>query len=76
MYPFRKLCITLASLSKKGLYDLGFFNRSRFKTHTIVENETWILVRAVFLVDVGFSNAKMSDINGGLQSFQRWIKCP
>ena len=40
-----------------------------------MEDETWILVRVVLMFDVRFSNAVMSDMNGGLQSFQRWIKC-
>ena len=75
MYPFRKLCITFCSLSKEGLYDRGFISRSRFKTHTVVENETWIFVRVVLVADVRFSNAIMRDVNGGLQSFQEWIKC-
>ena len=75
MYLIRKLCTTLGSISKEGFYDLGFLNISRFKAHTIVEDETWILVRVVTVVDVCFSNAIMSDINGGLQSIQLWIKC-
>ena len=76
MYLFRKLCITLGSILKEGLYDLGFLSRSRFEAHTVVEDETWIFVRVVLVADVRFSNAIMSDINGGLQSFQRWItKC-
>jgi hypothetical protein len=75
MYLVRKLCITLGSVLKEGLYDLGFLSRSRFKAHTVVEDETWILVRVVLVVDVRFSNSIMSDIYGGLvQSFQR-IKC-
>ena len=40
-----------------------------------MEDETWILVRVVLVFNVRFSNAIMSDMNGGLQSFQRWIKC-
>jgi hypothetical protein len=75
MYLFRKLCITLGSILKEGLYDCGFLSRSRFKAHAVVEDETWILVRAVLAVDVRFSNVIMSDINGGLQTFQLWIKC-
>ena len=74
MYLFRKLCITLGSLSKEGLYDRRFLSRTRFKTHTVVEDETWILVRVVLVADVRFSNAITSDIYGGLQSFQWWIK--
>ena len=73
MYLFRKLCITLSSFSKEGLYDRGFISRTRFKAHTVVEDETWILVRVVLVADVRFSNAIMGDING-LRSFQRWIK--
>jgi hypothetical protein len=71
MYLIRKLCTTLGSVSKEGPYDLGFLSRSRFKAHTVVEDETWVLVRVVLVVDVRFSNAIMSDINDGLQSFQR-----
>jgi hypothetical protein len=74
MYLFRKFCITLGSLSKEGLYGCGFLSRSRFKTHTVVENETRILVRVVLAADVCFSNAIMSNINGGLQSFQDGFK--
>ena len=77
MYLLWKLCITLSSLSKEGLYNRGFLSRTRFKAHTVVEDETRILVRKVLMADVRFSNAIMSDINGGLQTdtFQRWIKC-
>ena len=75
MYLLRKLCSTLGSLSKEGLYDVGFLNISRFKAHTVVEDETWILVRVVLALDNRFSSAIMSDIDGGLQSFQLWIKC-
>jgi hypothetical protein len=75
MYLFRKVCITLGSISKEGFYDLGFLSRSRFKAHTVVEDKPWILVGVVLVDDVRFSNAIMSDINGGLQSFQWWIKC-
>ena len=71
MYLIRKLCITLGSVSKEGPYDLRFLSRSRFKAHTVVEDETWVFVRVVLVVDVRFSNAIMSDINDGLQSFQR-----
>ena len=74
MYLFRKLRIKLGSLSKEGLYDLGLFGRSRFKAHTVVKDETWISVRIVFAADVRSSNAIISNINGGLQSFQQWIK--
>jgi hypothetical protein len=42
MYPIRKLCITLGSISKEEPYDLGFLSRSRFKAHTIVEDERWM----------------------------------
>ena len=75
MYLLRKLCLRLGSISKKGLYDLGFFNKSRFKAHTIVEDKTWIFVRGVLVANDRLSNAIISDINGGLQSFQLWIKC-
>ena len=68
MYLLRKLCIAFTSLSKKGLYDRGFLSRTRFKTHTVVEDEAWILVREVLMADVRFPNAIMSDINGGLQT--------
>ena len=76
MYLLWKLCITFSSLSKEGLYNRGFLSRTRFKAHTVVEDETRILVRKVLMADVCFSNAIMSDINGGLQTdtFQRWIK--
>jgi hypothetical protein len=60
---------------KEGLNNLGFVSRSGFETHTVVEDETWIFVREVLVADVRFSEANMSDINGGLQSFQQWIKC-
>ena len=75
MYLFRKLCIKLGSLSKEGLYDLGSLSRFRFKAHTVVKDETWIFVRMVLAADVSSSNTIISNINGGLQSFQRWIKC-
>ena len=75
MYLLRKLYSTLGSLSKEGLYDVGFLNISRFKAHTVVEDETWILVRVVLALDNRCSCAIMSDIDGGLQSFQLWIKC-
>jgi hypothetical protein len=52
------------------IYNLGFLSRFRFKAHTVVEDKTWILVRVVLVGDVRFSNAIMSDINGGLQYFQ------
>ena len=71
MYLFRKYCTTLGSLSKERLYDRRCLNRTRFKAHTVVEDEAWILGRVVLLVDVRFSNAIMSDINGGLQTFQQ-----
>ena len=75
MYLIRKLCTTLSSISNEELCDLEFLGRTRFKAHTVVEDETWILVRVVLVSDVRFSNAIMSDVNGGLQSFQLWIKC-
>ena len=75
MYLIRKLCTTLGSISKKRLYDLGFLNKSRFKAHTIVEDKTRIFVRGVLVTNDRFSNTIISDINGGLQSFQLWIKC-
>ena len=75
MYLIRKLCTNLGSISKEGLYDLGLLNISRFKAHTIVEDKTWIFVRAVLVANDRFSNAIISDINGGLQSFQLWIEC-
>ena len=75
MYLIRKLCTTRGSISKEGLYDLEFLNISRFKAHTVMEDETWILVRVVPAADVGHSSTIMSDINGGLQSFQLWTKC-
>jgi hypothetical protein len=75
MHLIRKLCITLGSILKEGLHDRGFLSRARLKAHTVVENETWILVRVVLVADVRFSNAIVSDINGGLQSFQRWSEC-
>ena len=74
MYLLWKLCITFSSLSEEGLYNRGVLSRTRFKAHTVVEDETWILVRVVLVADVRFSNAIMSDVNGGLQSFQLWIK--
>ena len=72
MYLFRKLCITLGSILKEGLYDRGFLSRSRLKAHAVGEDETWILVRVVLAVDVRFSNVIMSDINHdvGLHTFQ------
>ena len=75
MYLFRKFGTTLSSLSKEGLYDRGCLGRTRFKALTVVEDEAWIFVGVVLVVDVRFSNAIISDINGDLQSFQRWIKC-
>ena len=71
MYLFRKFCITLSSLSKERLYDRGFLSRTRFEAHTVVKDETWILLRVVLVADVRCSNAIMRDINGVLQSFQR-----
>ena len=75
MYLFRKLCTTFGSMLKEGSYDRGLPRRSRFKAHTVVKDETWIFVRVVLAVDVRFPNATISNINGCLQSFQRWIKC-
>ena len=75
MYLIRKLCTTLGSTFKEGPYDFRFLNISRFKTHTIVEDKTRIFVRGVLVANDHFSNAIISDINDGLQSFQLWIKC-
>ena len=75
MYPIRKVCITFGSPSEERLYNRGFLSRARFKTHTVVEDEAWILVRVVLVGDIRISNAIMSDINGRLQFFQQWIKC-
>ena len=61
---FRRNDSTIVDLSK-----------TRFKAYTVVEDEAWILFRVVLLADVCFSNATMSDINGGLQTFQQWNKC-
>ena len=63
MYLFGKLCITLSSTLKEGLYDLSILSRTGFKSHTVVEDETWILVRAVLAADVRFSNSIINDIN-------------
>ena len=71
MYLIREFCITFGSISKEGPYDLGFFNRSRFKAHAVVEDETWILDGVILMGDDRTTNAIMGDINGGLQSFQR-----
>jgi hypothetical protein len=71
MYLIRKFGTTLGSLSKEGIYDRRCLGRTRFKAHTVVEDETWIFVREVLVVDVRLSNAIISDINGDLQSFQR-----
>ena len=68
MYLIRKLCITLSSISKEGPYDLEFLSRSRLKAHTVVEDETWLFVRVVFMGDDRFSNVIMRDINGALYS--------
>ena len=76
MYLIQKLCTTLGSVSKEGLYDHGFLNKSRFKAHTIVEDEMWILVRVILVADDRFSNAIMSDVNGGLQSFSHGLSGP
>ena len=73
MYLIRKLCLTLGSILKEGRYDRRFLSRSRFKAHTVMEDETRIFVRVVLVADVRSSNAIMSDINARLQSFQRWI---
>ena len=74
MNLIRKPCITLRSIPKEVLYDLGVLNISRFKAHTIMEDETWILIRVELMADDRYSSAIMSDING-LQSIQLWIKC-
>ena len=71
MYLIRQGCITLRSILKEGLYDLGFLSRSRFEAHTVVKDETWILIGVVLAGDIGFSRAIMSNINGRLQSCQR-----
>jgi hypothetical protein len=71
MYLIRKLCITLGSILKEGLYDRGFLSRSRLKAHAVVEDKTWISVRVVLAADVRFSNSIMSNINVDLQTFQR-----
>jgi hypothetical protein len=62
----RQLCMTLSPTLKEGLYDVGFLGRSRFKAHTVVEDETWILVGVVLVADVRFSSAIMSDIDSSL----------
>ena len=67
MYLFQKLCTTIGSISKEGLYDFRFLSRTRFKAHTVVEDETWVFLRVVLMGDVRFSNAIMSNINGSLQ---------
>ena len=76
VYLFRKVCTTFGSSSKEGLYNRRFLNRTRFKAHTVVEDEAWILIRTVLVADVCFSNATMSDINAVLssKSFQQLIK--
>ena len=74
MYLIGQPCLTRSSLLKEGLYDLGFVIRSRLKAHTVVEDETWILVGIVLVGDISLSRSIMSDIDGGLQSSQRWIK--
>ena len=71
MYLIGQRCITLSSILKEGLDDLGFLCRSGFKTHAVVEDETWILVGIVLVGDVCFSSAIVSDIDGGLQSCWR-----
>ena len=71
MYPIRKFCITFGSTLKEGLYDLSFLSRTGFKAHTVVEDETWISVRAVLAAYVRLSNSIMSDINVRLQTFQQ-----
>jgi hypothetical protein len=75
MYPFQNFWITLCSTLKEGPNDLEILLKSRFKAHIVVEDEMWILVSVVLLFDVRFFNVIMSDINGGLQSYQRWIEC-
>jgi hypothetical protein len=72
MYLFQKPCIALGSITKEGLDDFRFLSRTILEAHTVfVENEMWIFVRVILSVDVRFSNSIMSDINGGLQTFQR-----
>jgi hypothetical protein len=68
MYLFRKGCTAIGYLSKEGLYDRRFPSRTRFKAHTVMEDEAWILLRTILAADVRFSNAIMSDINGGLHT--------
>ena len=70
MYLIRKLCTALGSTFKEGPYDFRLFNISRFKAHTIMEDnlKMWILVRVVLVANDRFSNAIISDINGGLFS--------
>ena len=79
MYQIQKLCIIFGSILKEGLYDHGFLSRSRFKTHTVMEDEISILVRVVLMAEVHSSNVIsymiMSNINASLQSFEQWIKC-
>jgi len=68
MYLIRQLCITLRSILKKRLYDLGFLSRAGFKAHTVMEDETRVLLGVVRVADIRFSSSIMSDIDGGLQS--------
>ncbi len=76
MYLIRQLCITLSSILEEGLYDLGFLSRARFEAHTVVEDETWILVGVIAMPDVRCSSAIMGDIDGSLQSCQEQIRSP
>ena len=76
MYLIWKLCTTRGSIPKEGLYDLEFLSISGFKAHTVVQDETWIVVRVQLVADDRHSSSIMSDINGDLQSFQPWIKTP
>ena len=69
MYLIRQLCITFRSILKERLYDRRFLSRAGFKPHTVVKDETRILVRVVRMIDVRFSSLIMSDIDGGLGSY-------
>ena len=68
MYLIWQRCIMLSSILKEGLYDPGFLSTAGFKAHTVMEDETWILVRVVRMADVCCPSSIMSDIDGGLQS--------
>ena len=58
MHLIRKLCTTRGSILKEGFHNLRFLNTSSFKAHTVVEDETWILVRVVLVADDGHSSAR------------------